>query len=71
MSEKNTQKEVLLYGGIAAGILLGAVAATVLWRRREEIFESFDVSPEERAANIISNVESKLNSIERAIAEIS
>ena len=69
---ENTQstKDTFLYGGILAGVLLGADASTWLWRQRVQMLEELNASPEDRAEHIISSVEEKLASIEKAMAEI-
>ena len=70
MENNNSRKDTLLYGGILAGVLLGAAASTWLWRQRVEMLEELNASPEDRAEGIIASVEKKLASIEMAIAEI-
>jgi len=69
-NNNESQKDTLLYSGIAVGILLGAAAATWLWRQRVEMLEELNASPEDRAEDIIASVEDKLASIEKAMAEI-
>lgn len=69
-TNNESQKDTLLYSGIAVGILLGAAAATWLWRQRVQMLEELNASPEDRAEDIIASVEDKLASIEKAMAEI-
>ncbi len=70
MENNHSNKDTLLYGGIAVGLLLGAAASTWLWRQRVQMLEELNASPEDRAEDIIANVEKKLASIEQAVAEI-
>jgi hypothetical protein len=70
MENNHSSKDALLFGGIIAGVLIGAAASTWLWRQRVEMLEEMNASPEDRAENIISSVEEKLASIEKAIAQI-
>lgn len=70
MDNNHSNKNALLCGGIIAGVLIGAAVSTWLWRQRVEMLEEINASPEDRAENIISSVEEKLASIEKAVAEI-
>lgn len=70
MENNHSNKDTFLYGGILAGVLLGAAVSTWLWRQRVQMLEELNASPEDRAENIISSVEEKLASIEKAMAEI-
>ncbi|MEO6909037.1 MAG: hypothetical protein ABI210_14230 [Abditibacteriaceae bacterium] len=70
MENNHSGKDTLLYGGILAGVLLGAAASTWIWRQRVQILEELNASPEDRAEDIIASVEKKLASIEMAVAEI-
>lgn len=65
---EHEHKDILLYGGLSLGILLGAAAATWVWRKRVQALE--ELTPEDRAEDIIASVEDKLASIEKAILEI-
>jgi len=60
----------LLYGGVALGVLAGAAISTYLWRQRVRALDLLNVSPLERAEQLISSCEGKLDSIERAVAEL-
>ena len=60
----------LLYGGIAAGVLLGAAVSTYLWRQRARALDLLNMSPLERAEHMIANCESKLEAIERSFADL-
>ena len=60
----------LLLGGIAAGVLLGAALSTYLWRQRARALNLLNMSPLERAEQMISNCESKLEAIERSFADL-
>ncbi len=59
----------LLYGGIAAGVLLGAALSTYLWRRRVRALNLLNLSPLERAEQMIANCERKLESIEQSFEQ--
>ena len=68
-NQREENKDVLLYGGIALGVVAGAVAATYMWKRRlGEIAAS--ISPLERAEQLIESCENKLESIEQAIGNL-
>jgi hypothetical protein len=70
MENNHSNKDALLFGGIIAGVLLGAAASTWLWRQRVQMLEELNASPADRAEDIIASVEDKLASIERAVREI-
>jgi len=70
MENNQSSKDAFLFGGIIAGVLLGAAASTWLWRQRVQMLEEINASPQDRAEGIIASVEDKLASIEKAIAEI-
>ena len=70
MNDHNNSKEAWLYGGIALGVVAGAVAATYFWTRRNGEFGAFQGSPVERAEQLIESCESKLDSIENAINDL-
>lgn len=67
---KNQNKEAVLYGGIALGVVAGAAIATYLWRQRTRALEMLNIPPLERAEQIIASCEDKLESIERAVMEL-
>ena len=66
---KGQNKEAVLYGGIALGVVVGAAISTYLWRQRTRALE-LNISPLERAEKIIASCESKLDSIEQAVSEL-
>lgn len=70
MENNQSNKDAFLFGGIIAGVLLGAAASTWLWRQRVQMLEELNASPADRAEDIIASVEDKLASIEKAITEI-
>ena len=70
MENNHSSKDALLFGGIIAGVLIGAAASTWLWRQRVQMLEELNASPADRAEDIIASVEDKLESIERAVREI-
>lgn len=67
---QNDDGSALLYGGIAAGVLLGAALSTYLWRRRVHALNLLNLSPLERAEQMISNCERKLESIEKSFENL-
>jgi hypothetical protein len=60
----------LLYGGIAAGVLVGAALSTYLWRRRVRALNLLNLSPLERAEQMLANCERKLESIEQSFESL-
>jgi hypothetical protein len=70
MENNQSNKDAFLFGGIIAGVLLGAAASTLLWRQRVQMLEELNASPADRAEDIIASVEDKLASIEKAVTEI-
>jgi hypothetical protein len=70
MENNQSNKDAFLFGGIIAGVLLGAAASTWLWRQRVQMLEELNASPADRAEDIIASVEDKLASIEKAVTEI-
>jgi len=60
----------LLYGGVALGVLAGAALSTYLWRQRMRALNLLHTSPIDRAEQLISSCESKLEAIERSVKEL-
>ncbi len=60
----------LLYGSIAAGVLIGAAVSTYLWRQRASALNLLNMSPLERAEHLIANCERKLEAIERSFSDL-
>lgn len=58
------------YGAVAIGVLVGAAFSTYLWRQRVRALNLLQTTPLERAEQIISNCEDKLEAIERAIDDL-
>lgn len=61
--------EVLVYGGVALGVLAGAAISTYMWRAR--VRAALEASPGEKADKIIESCEKKLERIERLMREFS
>ena len=61
---------VLLYGSVALGVLAGAALSTYLWRQRVRALDLLHTSPIERAEQLITSCESKLEAIERSMKEL-
>ena len=59
--------EILIYGGVALGVLAGAAVSTYMWRAR--VREALNASPDERAEKIIESCERKLERIEKLMQE--
>ncbi len=70
MYQENKTRDSLLLGGVALGVVAGAAVATYLWRQKVRAIEILSVSPLERAEQLISSCEDKLDSIERAVSEL-
>lgn len=64
------QSGALLYGSIAAGVLLGAAVSAYLWRQRARALNLLNMSPLERAESLIANCERKLEAIERSFSDL-
>ena len=60
----------IIYGAVAVGVLAGAAISTYLWRQRTRALNLLNLSPLERAEELISNCESKLEDIERAFENL-
>ena len=65
--ENEPANEILIYGGVALGVLAGAAVSTYVWRSR--VREALSDSPDERAEKIIESCEKKLERIERLMQE--
>ena len=61
--------DLLIYGGVALGVLAGAAVSTYVWRAR--VREALNASPGERADKIIESCEKKLERIEQLMREFS
>jgi len=59
--------DILIYGGVALGVLAGAAVSTYVWRSR--VREALHSSPGERADKIIEACEKKLERIEHLMQE--
>ncbi len=70
MYQENKTRDSLLLGGVALGVVAGAAVATYLWWQKVRAIEILSVSPLERAEQLISSCEDKLDSIERAVSEL-
>ena len=70
MYQENKTRDSLLLGGVALGVVAGAAVATYLWRQKVRAIEILSVSPLERAEQLISSCEDKLDSIDRAVSEL-
>ena len=59
--------EILIYAGVALGVMAGAAVSTYMWRSR--VRAALDASPDRRADKIIESCEKKLERIERLMNE--
>ena len=70
LSQDSKNRESFLVGGVALGVVAGAAIATYLWRQKVRAIEILSISPIERAEQLISSCEDKLDSIDRAVSEL-
>ena len=66
-SGKEPINDVLIYAGVALGVLAGAAVSTYVWRSR--VREALNASPDQRAEKIIESCEKKLERIEKLMQE--
>ena len=59
--------ELLIYSGVALGVLAGAAVSTYVWRAR--VREALNASPDKRADKIVEACEKKLERIEKLMQE--
>lgn len=67
---ESKRNETILYGGVALGVLVGAAVSTYLWRQHVRALNLLSVPPLQRAEELISSCESKLEEIERAFSDL-
>lgn len=67
--EAHPRPENWLYGGVAAGVLVGAAVSTYVWRQRVKAAALLHLTPLERAERLIEACEAKLDSIEKSVRE--
>ncbi len=68
-TRKNSSSQALWYGGVVAGVAVTALIAAILWKRRVRAL-NLQETPLERAEQLIESCEAKLESIEKAVAEL-
>ena len=66
----NTQGNALLYSGVTLGLLASAAISVYWWKQRERALNLLQTTPFERAEELISSCEHKIEDIERAIEEL-
>lgn len=66
--KRDDSHAVLLYGGIALGVLAGAALSTYIWRQRVQA--GLEHTPLERADQLIEACESKLDRIEKLMSDL-
>lgn len=67
---EGTRSETLLYSGVALGLVAGAAISTYVWRQRVKAAALLNLSPLERAEQLIAACEQKLDSIEQSVREL-
>ncbi len=67
---ENSRHENWLYGGVAAGVLMGAAISTYVWRQRVRAAALLQMTPLERAEKLIEACEAKLDSIEKSVRDL-
>ena len=70
IGQRDEKRDALLYSGVALGVLAGAAISTYLWRQRTRALNLLSSTPFERAEELISSCESKIEDIERAIEDL-
>ncbi len=60
----------LIYGAVAAGIVLGAAASAYWWRGRARALKMLETTPFERVEELIASCENKIEDIERTIEDL-
>ena len=69
-SNQNDSRHSLLYGAVAAGIVLGAAASAYWWRGRARALKMLETTPFERVEDLIASCENKIEDIERTIEDL-
>jgi len=67
---EGNRSEALIYGGVALGLFAGAAISTYVWRQRVKAAALLNLSPLERAEQLIAACEQKLDSIEQSVREL-
>jgi hypothetical protein len=67
---EDNRNNTLLYSGIALGVVAAAAVSTYLWIQRTHALNLLSATPFDRAEQLISSCESKIEDIERAIEEL-
>ncbi len=67
---KKQRGGALLYGGVTLGLVASAALSVYLWKQRERALNLLQATPFERAEELISSCEHKIEDIERAIEEL-
>jgi hypothetical protein len=60
----------LIYGGVALGLLAGAAISAYWWKQHTRALNLLQATPLERAEELITSCEKKIEDIERAIEEL-
>lgn len=61
-------RRAILYSGLAVGVLVGIAVSTYFWRQHAKA--ALEAPPSQRAEDLMASCESKLDEIERALAQL-
>ena len=64
------ERSNLIYGGVALGLLAGAAISAYWWKQRARASNLLNATPFERAEELITSCEHRIEDIERAIEEL-
>ena len=66
--DSRDRNDVLIYGGVALGVLAGAAVSTYVWRQR--VRAALEKSPLDKADKMIEACERKLEHIEKMMRDL-
>lgn len=70
MSGGANRHGILIYGGVALGLLAGAAISAYWWKQHTRALNLLQTTPLERAEELIASCEKKIADIEHAIDEL-
>jgi hypothetical protein len=68
--ERQSHNMNLLYGGVAAGVLIGTVISLYWWKTHARASNLQDETPFERVEDLIASCETKIEDLEQAITAL-